>query len=205
LDESLEETLEETLDESLDETLEETLDESLEETLDESLEDEIELAEDSGQLTLEDELEPEELSLDDAVLDGDEEGEEDELPMDDALFDLLNDTQEDELDADIDARELESEPAKDPQEELEDQVAQLLSSTDDDIALEEIAPEFDEDNEENMDLLSGEDGLRMKLDLARAYIEMGDADGAKDIIKEVMDGADAEHLKEAQELLDSIQ
>jgi len=33
---------------------------------------------------------------------------------------------------------------------------------------------------------------------------MGDTDGAKDIIKEVMDGADEEHLKEAQELLNSI-
>lgn len=192
-------------DEVLEEALEEDEIELAEEDEIELIEeDEIELAEeDSGQLTLEDELEPEELSLDDAVLDGDED-EEDELPMDDALFDLLNDTQEDDLGAEIDAHELESEPVKDPQEELEDQVAQLLSSTDDDIALEEIAPEFDEDNEENMDLLSGEDGLRMKLDLARAYIEMGDADGAKDIIKEVMDGADTEHLKEAQELLDSI-
>jgi pilus assembly protein FimV len=192
--------------EASDEMFEEALEETLEEPLPEDIE--LELAEDDSETeqALEDELdqeqtldEDEELSLDDALLE--EEDEEDALPMDDALFDMLNDTQE-ELDSDAD--EVQSEPVKDPQEELEDQVADLLSSTDDDIALEEMAPEFDEDNEDNMDLLSGEDGLRMKLDLARAYIEMGDADGAKDIIKEVMDGADAEHHKEAQELLDSI-
>ena len=153
---------------------------------------------------IEEDEDEDELSLDDALLE-EESVEEEALPMDDALFDLLNDTQEDELAIDTDdTAQTPSDSVKDPQEELEDQVADLLSSTDDDIALEEMAPEFDEDNEENMDLLSGEDGLRMKLDLARAYIEMGDTDGAKDIIKEVMDGADEEHLKEAQELLNSI-
>ncbi|EPJ45440.1 MAG: hypothetical protein OFPII_28040 [Osedax symbiont Rs1] len=90
-------------------------------------------------------------------------------------------------------------------EVLEEQLDELLGSTDDEIALEAVAPEFDADNEEEIDLLSGEDGMRMKLDLARAYIEMGDADGAKDIIKEVMDAGEADHLSEAQELLDSIE
>ncbi len=90
-------------------------------------------------------------------------------------------------------------------EVLEEQLDELLGSTDDEIALEAVAPEFDADNEEEIDLLSGEDGMRMKLDLARAYIEMGDAEGAKDIIKEVMDAGEADHLNEAQELFDSIE
>jgi pilus assembly protein FimV len=87
---------------------------------------------------------------------------------------------------------------------LEEQLDELLSSTDDDIALEEVAPEFDAKNEDEIDLLSGEDGVRMKLDLARAYIEMGDAEGAKDIITEVMESQDDDHLQEAQAMLDSL-
>ncbi len=121
----------------------------------------------------------------------------------------------DELDIDIPEDSDTSESAADTAEPssnkssssevLEEQLDELLGSTDDEIALEAVAPEFDADNEEEIDLLSGEDGMRMKLDLARAYIEMGDADGAKDIIKEVMDAGEADHLSEAQELFDSIE
>jgi pilus assembly protein FimV len=87
---------------------------------------------------------------------------------------------------------------------LDEELNELLSSTDDDIALDTSAPEFDADNEDNIDLLSGEDGVRMKLDLARAYVEMGDDQGAKDIIDEVMSAGDDEQKSEAQELLASL-
>lgn len=123
-------------------------------------------------------------ALDEAA--SDEEVDE-QLPMDDALESLL-----------------EVDEGPDDTESLSNQVDELLTSTDDDIAFEEIAPAFDTDNEDDIDLLSGEDGLRMKLDLARAYVEMGDSQGAKDIISEVIDGGDAEQRKEAQQLLDSL-
>ena len=44
-----------------------------------------------------------------------------------------------------------------------------------------------------------------KLDLARAYIDMGDLDGASSILKEVLEEAGEEQRQEAQQLLDDLQ
>ncbi|RLB64120.1 MAG: hypothetical protein DRH08_10135, partial [Deltaproteobacteria bacterium] len=44
-----------------------------------------------------------------------------------------------------------------------------------------------------------------KLDLARAYIDMGDPDGASSILKEVLEEAGEEQKQEAQQLLDDLQ
>jgi pilus assembly protein FimV len=43
-----------------------------------------------------------------------------------------------------------------------------------------------------------------KIDLARAYIDMGDSDGAKSILEEVIEDGNDEQKKEARSLLDSI-
>ncbi|MEO0998115.1 MAG: FimV/HubP family polar landmark protein, partial [Pseudomonadota bacterium] len=43
-----------------------------------------------------------------------------------------------------------------------------------------------------------------KLDLARAYIDMGDPDGARSILKEVAAEGDAAQKQEAQKLLDDL-
>ncbi|HCL37326.1 MAG TPA: hypothetical protein DHW72_02835, partial [Marinobacter hydrocarbonoclasticus] len=43
-----------------------------------------------------------------------------------------------------------------------------------------------------------------KLDLARAYIEMGDSDGARDILEEVALEGNEEQKAEAQELLKNL-
>ncbi|HEX6928288.1 MAG TPA: FimV/HubP family polar landmark protein [Gammaproteobacteria bacterium] len=56
---------------------------------------------------------------------------------------------------------------------------------------------------------SGEDEgdigeIGTKLDLARAYIDMGDPDGARGILEEVMSDGDADQQKEARELLDQL-
>jgi len=60
---------------------------------------------------------------------------------------------------------------------------------------------LDEDDDLSLDLDEDEDN---KLDLARAYIDMGDSDGAKSVLKEVLsDGTEAEVL-EANELLKKI-
>lgn len=67
--------------------------------------------------------------------------------------------------------------------------------------------EFDEaaiDDEDDFDFLAGTDEAATKLDLARAYIEMGDADGARDILEEVaIEGSEGQKA-EAQELLKNI-
>ncbi|MDG2375101.1 MAG: FimV/HubP family polar landmark protein [Woeseiaceae bacterium] len=43
-----------------------------------------------------------------------------------------------------------------------------------------------------------------KLDLARAYVDMGDLDGALSILEEVLDGGDAAQKQQAQQLIDSL-
>ena len=40
-----------------------------------------------------------------------------------------------------------------------------------------------------------------KLDLARAYIDMGDEDGARPVLEEVIAGGDLQQQAEARELL----
>jgi pilus assembly protein FimV len=65
--------------------------------------------------------------------------------------------------------------------------------TADDAAAMEDEPEFD--------FLAGADEAATKLDLARAYIEMGDSDGARDILDEVVTEGDAGQKTEAREML----
>jgi pilus assembly protein FimV len=43
-----------------------------------------------------------------------------------------------------------------------------------------------------------------KLDLARAYVDMGDPAGARSILEEVLDEGDGEQKQQAQQLLDSL-
>ncbi len=64
-------------------------------------------------------------------------------------------------------------------------------------------PQADEAHAE-LDLIDAADETATKIDLARAYIDMGDTEGAKDILGEVLTEAENEQLQEAQELLDRI-
>ena len=61
-----------------------------------------------------------------------------------------------------------------------------------------------DDLDDDFDYLGGADEVATKLDLARAYIDMGDHDGARDILDEVRkDGSDAQR-QEADELLSRL-
>ncbi|WP_338922454.1 FimV/HubP family polar landmark protein [Pseudomonas silesiensis] len=60
------------------------------------------------------------------------------------------------------------------------------------------------DDEPEFDYLSGTDEVATKLDLAQAYIDMGDADGARDILNEVVNEGDADQKVEARELLSRL-
>ena len=55
-------------------------------------------------------------------------------------------------------------------------------------------------DDEDFDYLSGTDEVATKLDLARAYIDMGDHDGARDILDEVNKEGDQAQRREANEL-----
>jgi pilus assembly protein FimV len=66
---------------------------------------------------------------------------------------------------------------------------------------EVIAPIIEEDDS---DFETDEDEVGTKLDLAQAYIDMGDLDGAEDILQEVVEEGSAEQKATAQELLQSL-
>ena len=57
---------------------------------------------------------------------------------------------------------------------------------------------------EDFDFLDGADEASTKLDLARAYIDMGDLDGAKDILQEVEKEGSSEQQAEAKQLIESL-
>ena len=59
--------------------------------------------------------------------------------------------------------------------------------------------------DEDHDGSGGHEEVGTKLDLAKAFIEMGDQDGAKDILKEVVDLGDEEQKQEAQGLLQQLE
>lgn len=63
--------------------------------------------------------------------------------------------------------------------------------------------DFEEDGDESIDF--GEtlsDEIATKLDLARAYVDMGDLDGAKEILAEVVEDGTKQQKSEAQALID---
>lgn len=106
----------------------------------------------------------------------------------------------------------EQEMALDP--DAEDETASLLAVEEEiDIApqppLEEPEPLDDEVqdlddtqlDDDDFDFLSGSDEASTKLDLARAYIEMEDKDGARDILEEVAEEGDDDQRAQAKDLL----
>ncbi|MEM9300856.1 MAG: FimV/HubP family polar landmark protein, partial [Pseudomonadota bacterium] len=55
------------------------------------------------------------------------------------------------------------------------------------------------------ELFAGEESAGTKLDLARAYIEMGDPDGARGMLEEVLAEGSDEQKSEAQQLMDGLE
>jgi pilus assembly protein FimV len=60
------------------------------------------------------------------------------------------------------------------------------------------------DNDDDFDFLSGTDETATKLDLARAYIDMGDTEGARDILDEVITEGNEGQQLEARELIANL-
>jgi pilus assembly protein FimV len=72
----------------------------------------------------------------------------------------------------------------------------------DDIGTETVS--FEEPEDESEGLLDSADEVTTKLDLARAYIDMGDPDGARSILTEVMEeGSDAQK-READTIISQL-
>ena len=58
-----------------------------------------------------------------------------------------------------------------------------------------------EETDDAFEFLNEEDAATTKLDLARAYIDMGDEDGAREILTEVLQEGSNEQQQTANELL----
>jgi len=63
----------------------------------------------------------------------------------------------------------------------------------------------EEAGDEDFDFLADTDEVATKLDLARAYIDMGDSEGARDILDEVQQEGSEEQQREAATLIDRIE
>ncbi len=64
--------------------------------------------------------------------------------------------------------------------------------------------EFIDDLEEDFGFLAGTDEAATKLDLARAYIDMGDREGARDILEEVIEEGNEQQKQDASRLLEGL-
>lgn len=68
----------------------------------------------------------------------------------------------------------------------------------------EASPVAELTGNEDFDFLADSDETATKLDLARAYIDMGDAEGARDILDEVLKEGNADQQQEARDLMGRI-
>ena len=80
---------------------------------------------------------------------------------------------------------------------------ELESATDDNLDGSALDLSLDDENETDDELVSG-DEVGTKLDLAKAYIDMGDPEGARSILSEVMEEGSDSQKEEAQELIGQI-
>lgn len=69
-----------------------------------------------------------------------------------------------------------------------------------------VFDEFSADalSDDEISPLSDNDDIANKLDLARAFVDMGDGDSARDILSEVLVGGSDEQVVEAKALLDQL-
>ncbi len=96
-------------------------------------------------------------------------------------------------------------------EHLEYETALLADLEREPAVAESAAPEtpaaadhFEADLLASDDFLSGSDAVATKLDLARAYMDMGDPDGARSMLEEVLSEGDVEQQKEARRLIGEL-
>jgi pilus assembly protein FimV len=84
--------------------------------------------------------------------------------------------------------------------DLESELADLQS----DLSGEGVGSPADSRGGDDFDFLADSDENATKLDLAKAYIDMGDAEGARDILNEVVADGNGEQQAEARKLLEQV-
>ncbi len=104
----------------------------------------------------------------------------------DAAPDVLSDMGAESLEADFNSLEVDDGSAGEQVEELD------------------LSEDFDADDDEEMVFAAEGNTMSTKLDLARAYMDMGDEDGARQILEEVAAEGDADQQTEANSLLERL-
>ncbi|MEH6566080.1 MAG: FimV/HubP family polar landmark protein [Halopseudomonas sp.] len=185
--------------------LDETLDFSEFESLDAAAEPETSASslDDDFDLSLTDDLQSDSLAADFEAVNTDAKREADDFSL----------SEEDVADFEVELDEAASSAASAdvalPLDTLElDEVDSTVGEDDDLMPLdnmteEPVAGDLDEDDDE-FDFLSGTDECATKLDLARAYIDMGDNEGARDILNEVVDEGNEQQQQEARSMMERL-
>lgn len=153
------------------------------------------------------------LSLDDLDLDaamGDEPApaaaaeEELSLEADDLELSLEGD---DDLSLSLDDTEEATEvgiAAVEPEATVQRESLDDIAATDVRAAVDSPAPDLGAGDDDDFEFLGDADENATKLDLAKAYIDMGDAEGARDILNEVLAEGSDQQQAEAKELLAQV-
>ena len=88
-------------------------------------------------------------------------------------------------------------------ETIPEPVAETTSEASSQVAEENAADDF-EDFDDDLDVLAGEDECSTKLELAQAYLDMGDPESAKEILDEVVSLGDDAQQDQARKLLEGV-
>lgn len=136
---------------------------------------------------------------------------------DDLEFDFSEDDEGDEELPDLDLEDLDlvDEPDAEGDDDLDlgfdpdsdsDSDSDFKEESAGDSAISDSMSDFEAalDEDDDLDFLSDEDEVSTKLDLARAYIDMGDQEGAREILQEVLDSGNDEQKEEAQTLIQGL-
>ena len=102
-----------------------------------------------------------------------------------------------ELDAELD--DFDAAPQDQEVPVVDDVAEQAAVDGDKDIDLDKLAAAEDE-----FDFLAGTDECATKLDLARAYIDMEDMDGARELLQEVLQEGSDQQKQDARSLMDNM-
>ncbi|WP_257281501.1 FimV/HubP family polar landmark protein [Endozoicomonas sp. ISHI1] len=152
--------------------------------------------------------------LDDLELDNEVTESTDDLDFQLDDSDLESEQVRDDASQAFDGLELSSESAATAQEENSASVDDLdvpgleldevgLDAEEESLGLGDGLPDLESVLEDDdLDFLSDDDEAATKLDLARAYIDMGDNEGARDILLEVLESGSDEQKQEAQALME---
>lgn len=134
-------------------------------------------------------------------------GDDIELPTLEPAAEAMDDLPEldDDFDLAIASPSEELESVDDVASEYKEELPTLDQGSDDDFSSLDEMGDIDLDNLDNdLDFLSGTDESETKLDLARAYIDMEDQEGAREILQEVLEEGNDQQKQEATKLLDGL-